>query len=965
MMAFFAFSQAAEAQRHIHSSYTKASGLPSDYVFHIGQSPDGHMWFGTERGAARYDGNRFRVFTTNDGLPHNFVYTILTDSRGRTWFGTAADFPSYLQYDQIRTLPIDWGGVGGIYDITTVQDSVMVFRFSNGLGLLVGDRYRFHPIVLNTVKESRLNLDTDGSLVVADGRNVLRLAISPDLAMRVDTLIRFESGSLFMSSVLAPDGTIYTHTLNHLYRHRIGRYAAEIIEHHSIPIAAWMTVRPTRDGHDLIVGSRQIGLQTLRNGVVTPLLTDQSKDRGHITALHLDYEGNLWAAFLGEGVEKISNWNTLRLNMQTGLTENNVWRIGLHGNTLYLLSKTGVDLVDAVSLRPLGRIPLRTSIRGLDRQGDTLIIATMNDLRAYLDVPGRRPANLLFSTDVGEGVNDIVTGADGSIWVATAGQVLHRRFKDGTMQRFKVKNGVERLSRLGDDIWWLTSDDGIHRYRNDQIRTFSLKTGDLPSDDVTSIGMAGSSLLIGTSKGLVRLDSTDRTTVVSATDGLIGSAVKAIFTRDGKSAWVATSDQLHLVDTRGIRPISTLGTIQSELSSAHWHAYHGQTGRWFISTPNGVLVVDLDSPTRSIPPPKVAISGFTLNNIPYRHWQADSIRIRSAATTLELTFNGLTFISEAHTRYTFKLDGLDAYWSAPQQSNTVRYANLRPGTYVFRVKALNVDNVPTSDEATLRITILTPLWMHPVTLSLAAALLVVGLVAFAQYRVAAFKRELVRRNEQRQFEAIQRVGASISHDIRNTVFSLNLLAKNLEKRFDNPDFRKDAIETIESSLQYLTKLVDQLQRKPGHHTIRLTEVDLKAVAEDVIRRQRSLTPEIQVECLVEPGTRIRSDIDLLTRILENLVRNAAEALGGVGVVRISGLVTAAHCLVCISDNGPGIEEDFIRNRLFRPFQSTKTKGLGIGLYTCQELAKAMGGRIDVTSKPGKGTTFCLHLPKST
>ncbi|MEB3209498.1 MAG: ATP-binding protein, partial [Synechococcus sp.] len=529
---------------------------------------------------------------------------------------------------------------------------------------------------------------------------------------------------------------------------------------------------------------------------------------------------------------------------------------------------------------------------------------------------------------------------------------IYRWFTDGRSERHPVENGVERIVVTGEDVWWLTSDDGAHRYRNGVIQAFRHDTGQLPSNTVTSLTTVDGTTLIGTKRGLVRLDSHDNSTWITPAEGLVGVSVEAVFRRDSASAWIATNDKLHVWTASGIDPVGSLTTLRNELASAHWHAFDPERNRWYMATPDGIVVVDLTTPAPLFPAPKVSISGFRIQDSGYPAWMADEVTHTGARTSLEFTFHGLTFIEEAATRYIVKLDGVDEAWSQPQRANTVRYANLPPGTYTFRVKAVNAENMPSDAEATLRLTLHPPLWMHPGAKVVAAMLLLMLLAAFTRWRIRSIQMEVERRNEQQQFEAIQRIGASLSHDIRNTVFSLNLLAKNLEVRFNNPEFRKDAIETIESSLNYLTKLVDQLQQGSTVPQVAARDVRIRDIIDSVLKRLPPSVVEVRYQIDWPAEAVVRSDADSLGRILDNLIRNATEAMAAGGTIRIHGEQDASGVRIFVTDQGPGMSADFMRNRLFRPFQSTKTKGLGIGLYTCRELAIGLGGRLDVESVPG-------------
>jgi putative PEP-CTERM system histidine kinase len=271
--------------------------------------------------------------------------------------------------------------------------------------------------------------------------------------------------------------------------------------------------------------------------------------------------------------------------------------------------------------------------------------------------------------------------------------------------------------------------------------------------------------------------------------------------------------------------------------------------------------------------------------------------------------------------------------------------------------------VASTEVASIRIVIDPPWWMHPIMVIFLLMGAVTALVAGIRWRLKTIQAEIVKRNEQKQFEAIQRIGASISHDIKNTVFSLSLLSKNLEKRFDNPEFRKDAIDTIESSLTYLSTLVNRLQEVPtAPDTIR-KEVALDSLCADVIKRVTAGSDR-HIHLQMNPSLMIRMNPEPIERILENLIRNAIEATSGDQRVQVEAYQSATETEIRVIDEGTGMSNDFLQNRLFKPFQSTKTKGLGIGLYSCKELADAMGATIEVESALGKGTTFRLRFVNS-
>jgi signal transduction histidine kinase len=102
--------------------------------------------------------------------------------------------------------------------------------------------------------------------------------------------------------------------------------------------------------------------------------------------------------------------------------------------------------------------------------------------------------------------------------------------------------------------------------------------------------------------------------------------------------------------------------------------------------------------------------------------------------------------------------------------------------------------------------------------------------------------------------------------------------------------------------------------------------------------------------------------DRLERVIGHLVQNAIEATGADGTVRVAARVLDDAVVVDVTDTGGGMSASFLQNRLFKPFTSTKEHGMGIGAFESREYVREIGGRLEVTSVEGRGTTFTLHLP---
>jgi putative PEP-CTERM system histidine kinase len=214
--------------------------------------------------------------------------------------------------------------------------------------------------------------------------------------------------------------------------------------------------------------------------------------------------------------------------------------------------------------------------------------------------------------------------------------------------------------------------------------------------------------------------------------------------------------------------------------------------------------------------------------------------------------------------------------------------------------------------------------------------------------------------ESRQFDAFNRFAAFVMHDLKNAVAQLQLLASNATRHRHNPEFIDDAFITIENTAARITRLIDQLQTRDaraGEQEVAMEHVITAAIGRCAAQQP---TPELVMEA---PDAYVRADPERLVAVLEHVLRNAQDAAGAAGKVTISARRTGAQVTVTIADTGPGMDADFIRNRLFRPFDSTKGgKGMGIGAYQLREYVLEAGGTVEVQSTPGSGTRFIIKLP---
>jgi putative PEP-CTERM system histidine kinase len=213
-----------------------------------------------------------------------------------------------------------------------------------------------------------------------------------------------------------------------------------------------------------------------------------------------------------------------------------------------------------------------------------------------------------------------------------------------------------------------------------------------------------------------------------------------------------------------------------------------------------------------------------------------------------------------------------------------------------------------------------------------------------------------------QFETYNRLTAFVMHDLKNCAAQLSLVVGNAVKHRHNPEFIDDAIATIANTSDRITRLIEQLSRRGGdsrdHPPVRLVEVVSLA-----LERCKGRRPMPALLNGSNCTSMVAAERDQLVSAIEHVLRNAQDATSESGSVNVDIVDTGGLVRLTVRDDGVGMDAEFVGQELFRPFRSTKgSKGMGIGAYQARELARSLGGDVEVESRPGAGTQFSFILP---
>ena len=212
----------------------------------------------------------------------------------------------------------------------------------------------------------------------------------------------------------------------------------------------------------------------------------------------------------------------------------------------------------------------------------------------------------------------------------------------------------------------------------------------------------------------------------------------------------------------------------------------------------------------------------------------------------------------------------------------------------------------------------------------------------------------------RQFEAFNRLSAYVVHDLKNILAQQSLIVSNAERHKHKPEFVDDVISTVRNSVKRMTNLMEQM--KSGMRGNGSQRIDLGSLLEEITAAHAARKP-VPVLKPAPKNLFVYADREQLATVFGHILQNAQDATASDGHVIIDMVPASDQVVVEVKDSGTGMDQDFIKQRLFHPFDSTKgLTGMGIGVYESREYIRSLNGDISVKSAPGEGSVFRITLP---
>lgn len=889
-------------------------------------------------------------YTDNDILPTNYIRNIHIDSSGRVWVLSYGDKFGYFSSDfSTMRLFSHYGGSSlERYDVILEGDDDVFWlgNYTKGLSRLD----------LKTGKFEDFFISADGSTSIGHIRCMRRYGPNMLLIASDDGLVCFDTET-GQYKILTPDTSQYM-SINDRYVHAL------YIDNEG---GLWVCT---------YFGGVNYSSPSSNNfKLFSPHSAANPIEGKIISVVETDDDDNLWIGTDDAGViyydrKKRKRVHYIPNNGKNSISYHNIHAICCDGDEVWIGTySAGIDVLN----RKTGQ-------------------------RRHYDV-GYGPGHLIHSS-----IYSIVKDTGGRIWIGTpSGCSVYDRETDSFADVEELR-GAD-VSCIQEDrngyLWVASYNNGLSRLdlQTGKWKHFKAIDGKIPSDIVTTVSCGEKGKLwIGTNgQGIAVYDEAGQQFSAIDIDVLEKTPVHKII-EYGDCLWVSTNKGLVRIykSTLKYKVYGTSDGVQSVQFCPNSGAVTDDGVLFFggINGLNGFIPADLAENTVI---PSVYITSLSLDGRPVTpgddtgilseavSWQKEIV-VKHIYDIIELGVAATSYAASDNNKYLYRLEGFEEKWHSAPQGKNVTYTKLNPGSYTFRVKASNNDDLWNENGAELKIKVLPPPWLSPWALaaySLAFVLLVIAFCLFMMQRVKAKHRSSMMRlrvaKEKELYESKLAFFTDMIHEIRTP---LTLIAGPIEHIMKHSkglsESTKDDLRIIRRNSGRLLNLVNQLldfrKAEAGTMKLNLTDTNISLCIRQIYSTFVPTAEQKGISMVLDMSDDQicgKADGGMLNKIVSNLLSNALKFTRDKVVLTVScdweDRENARLTIVC-EDNGGGVPDEE-KNKIFNPFYQIRSNqpkdgvGSGVGLSLLRSMTTYVGGYVAVEDAPELGgALFRISLP---
>jgi signal transduction histidine kinase/ligand-binding sensor domain-containing protein len=1014
----------ANSQPYYFRHYQVENGLSHNTVFCTAQDKKGFLWFGTKDGLNRFDGYRFKTFDITKeekGTPtRDLILSLATDQKGTLWVGTQKGL-YYFDAEKESFVPFldTLAGINDLFfdkkgSLWFIADyTVTSYNFDTKKSTVFPPEWFFSATSLCETPDGTMWFSTvDGYLQQynaatqsfksysvfshsppAESKVIQKIASGNKGTILIGTnnqgIKTFQPDKLDYQDVLTfnPDQTTIfvrdimqvndqetwfaTESGLFIWNHATGKFLnlkKKNLDPYSLSDNAIYTLYKDTEG-GIWAGTFFGGLNYFakQQAAFQKYFPDYSKNSitgNAVREMCEDNEGNIWIGTEDAGLNKINPKTGVVSHFEPTGKPGSISYYNIHGllvvnDELWIGTfEHGLDIMDISTGRVKKHYAADVGNHGLKnnfivsllqtRKGD-VYVGTAWGLYRY----NRKNDRFIYLAEVAEGsfISCLLEDQEGTIWVATHNRGLfsfhpltgakgHFR-NEPRNQNSLANNSINSLFEDSNDNLWLSTEGGglcrLDRQRS-RFTRYNTKNG-LPSNFVFKVQEdSNKNLWITTSQGLVNFDSrTEKMTVYRKSDGLL-------------------NDQFN-----------------------YNSGYKDAEGNMYFGSVQGLIKFNPDVFRRNQYTPPVYITSLQVQNREIDRAQDSAILTKSILYTQKITlpydqssfsidFAAVSFASPEATEYSYIMKGLDKEWTYLKSNRKVYFTNLKPGTYIFRVKAGTIEKWRRTDTA-LTVVITPPFWVT--TWAYLFYGVVIAFLAF--YLIRSYHQMQENKKEKEIYQAKIEFFTNIAHEIKTPLTLIKGPVENLADMVSGAPEIKDDVKTMERNTDRLLNLVNQIldfrQTETKAFSLDFSEANMTEILQEAyvtfepFAKKRGLSYSLELPSF---AISTMADAEALTKIFHNLFSNAVKyAQQKVAVKLLLPKKYENRLIIEISNDGYLIPAE-MKEKIFEPFfrlkETNKQKGTGLGLALARSLVELHNGKIYVKETDTNCNLFVVELP---
>lgn len=882
------------SQRYNFKKYGRSEGFGKNQILSIFQDSYGFMWFGTGVGLTRYDGENWLDFSVYDGLPANEVLALVEDDSLGLWVGTGFGLVR-IDISDYNNLVIQKVGDNLFnVDINALlynNQTLWIATTNNGLFFRKNGKVFEHEInkKLTDKRISDIQAANDGGIILITPEKGLTFLNKDGEILRS---VRNTGGRLMTCVyplVESSDYIIGTNKGLYKYLYEQNKFVRIIPAKFSKFNLHVYNVDIDKNG--VILAGTDYGVIKTKDNRFDLIAKENGLPTDYMRSIYIDSENNYWFGSYNAGLVKLSSWNFISYDENSGLTPAMVNTILKESEPVKLIgTDAGVYRIDGLTLSRDKRF------KKIERE---IIWFIYKDMKGQIWIGGEQTLsvyrrNRLIQNPISGLTNDcvfydMIQDKSGSYWIGTSTGLYQydgRRLKTHTI--FKDRNSVNiwDIEQISDGRIIFTTDNGYAEFDGEQF-TFIDKEDGLPDRAVYDIHEDHKGQLwLSCDLGIIKV-SKQGFKLYGKEQGLTGTIIAQILEDDQGAFWLCSDKGLEKFENGRInfRLSENDGLIGDEFAT-HSSSMIDEDGKLWLGVFGGLTIFDPNIETSKHVLPKIFLkkAGYYKTYSKQTSFiNQDGIIIPFSHNNIIFDFIGLYFYDEKNIRFSYMLEGIDDQWLETGRAGEVRYNNLFPGNYCFKVKAVTADGMESKETITLKFQIDRPFWLQVWFILLVVLVLIVfgSLVVFYKTRkIRRLNIQLEKKIERRTRELaltkvkieniIENAGSAIiTLDTKRKVTTWNKRAELVFEFSKNEILNKNITALdIEKDEKPFNKILDEVKKSGELHQL---EIKKRCKTGKIVELIVTVTPLLDENGNLDSYTLAMEDFSERNRLMEALI----------------------------------------------------------------------------------------------